>query len=149
MPQYFRWLLPWRIIYYRVVGDLTVEDFLALDAKIIGMFEQAGHDNIHVLVDISTMRTMPNVRTTMKLRYIKHPGMGYFVTQRRNRLEYFIGNTAGKILKVKYQFVARLEDGIPFLADIDSDLPPVSEMLERLAIVQQETLEESDKSLTS
>lgn len=149
MPQYFDWLIEDFIIYERVVGDLTVNDLASVDEQIIRMMESSLQSRIHVMTDISTMRTMPGVRDMMTLRYIKHPRMGYFITQRRNRLEYFIGNTAGKILKTKYQFVKDLDDGIHFLADIDPDLPPEAEMLKRLAIVQEETLNKNNASLTS
>src|SRR5690606_8704857 len=139
-PQYYRWLIENQVIYYRVVGDFTIEEIAVLDAHIISMLESSPKKPVHVVNDISSMHTMPNVRAMINLRFITHPQMGYCVVQRRNNLEYFIGNTIGKILRVNYHFVSALEEGMYFLDKIDPSLPAVTWMLARLAIVRQETL---------
>lgn len=137
MKQLRKWLVEDKVIFTCIIGELNVTDFPDLDANIISLLEASPYDHIHILTDISMMTTMPNILQMSKLKYITHPKMGFFITQGRNPIEQFIGQTVGQMLKTKYKFVNTLEEGIEFLSNIDN-LPPVSEMQERVHIIRSE-----------
>ncbi|MEM9953698.1 MAG: hypothetical protein AAF846_18965 [Chloroflexota bacterium] len=125
------WLVKDRIVLTSIIGDLTIHDFEKLDKEVIALFEESPYDDVHVLADISYMKSMPSIFEMAKLKHITHPQIGFFVTQSRNSVEEFIGSTVGKILKTKYKFVHTLDEGIIYLSQIDDTLPSVEEMTQQ------------------
>lgn len=128
MHNLVTWLVEDKVALTSIIGELGVKDLPELDRQVIALFEKSSSTEIHVVADIERMTAMPSIFQMTKLTYVTHPQMGYFVTQSRNRFEVFIGDTVGKLLKTKYQFVKSLEDGLVFLKNTDENLPPVAEM---------------------
>jgi|GEM_PF-6811603 len=122
------WLVKDKVILTCIQGALRKQDLPEVDNRMITLFESSQSNQIHVLSDISMMTTMPGIFDMSKLQYIRHPKIGYFITQSRNPVEEFIGNTVGQMIKSKYQFVKTLDEGIEYLTQIDKNLPSISEM---------------------
>lgn len=140
------WLVNEKVIFTSMIGALRVEDFPEYDAIIIHMLETSPQSKIHILSDISMMTTMPSVIEMTKLKYVTHPKVDFFVTQSRNRVEHFIGQTVGKVLKTRYKFVHNLDDGIEFLAHIDSTLPSTTVMQEEMHRMRDTFIEQASEA---
>lgn len=141
MERITTWLVQDKVIFTCVRGEFQVEDFPEYDQDVIELFEQLPYEQVHVLVDISRMTTMPNVVEMTQLKFINHPKMGFFVTQGQNRLIQFVSQTVSKLLSINYQLVNNLDDGLAFLTQIEPSLPSVIEMQNDIQAIHNDFVE--------
>jgi hypothetical protein len=68
-----QWHTPNRVIYVKNIGDLTPDDFRAVDKEIIGLMRSAPSTNqVHVIVDCTEMGRMPDVSQLEFGRILKY-----------------------------------------------------------------------------
>ncbi|MEM9953325.1 MAG: hypothetical protein AAF846_17090 [Chloroflexota bacterium] len=142
MVNYFRWLIQDQVIYYRIIGEVSSDDIYPVDAYMNARMDESPADKVHLVIDSTLMTVLPNVPTTMRLTYLRHPKLGTVVTNERSPVESFIFNTIGKVFKLSYRFVKNWDDALRFLRENDDTLPPMDVLHQRLQLVQQETLQE-------
>lgn len=137
MPHAITWLLPNRIIYFRVHGTVTSAELPDTDSAVLTMLDESDADKIHILFDDSDLVKMPGINEMMSLKYIRHARVGWIITPQRNAFIRFVGSVVGQTAGVKFRFVDSLEGGLKTLSKMDLSLPSMNILSEHLATVSE------------
>jgi hypothetical protein len=137
MPHAITWLIPNRVIYFKVTGIVTSEELPLTDATVLKMIEQSDAPKVHILFDDTELDRMPGISEMLTLKYIRHERTGWIVTPQRNSFIRFVGSVVGQTAGLKFRFVDSLESGLQTLKKVDQSLPDVPELAKHMQAARE------------
>lgn len=132
MPVINRWLVPGKVIYTDLIGDLTLESLKAGSDSIISMYNESEFDRIHI---VSNQAEMGNIPVSLKLfneatPFVRDKRLGWFVMfPEGNQFAKFMATMVTSLAKIDYRHANSLEESLNLLKRMDQTLPPVEDMM--------------------
>jgi hypothetical protein len=127
MPYEVKWLVEGRVIYQRLYGTITLEEYQEVQKLGQVLFDQRKPPVIHTLVDVMKLEKSPSIGEIMRLPHPKNPeGMGWMVLSIENALFRFIGSVVAQFVVKNFKLTRNLEEACAFLNHMDSTLPPLN-----------------------
>lgn len=121
MPYEISWYDPSRIIVLKGSASISDADIQDADNKIHSLLTSSSKDRVHVIIDDAQVERMPGVSTTMKLKALEHPKMGWTVlvgqNDKVNRMMYTI---TCHLRGLPLYFADSLEEAVTFLAKTEA-----------------------------
>lgn len=126
------WLVDKRIIFVKMVGEITDLHIEQVDQKVIQMLDSAaGRHPIHMIVDNRHRTGSPNIRALLSARMFSYARFGLFVNiGSRNPLASFIGNFVAKMLNKQYIQKQTFAQAAKLIASTEPGLPDILPLLE-------------------
>lgn len=130
------WLIQDRIVLLQNKGSISIEELAASDATINAMIASSPHDMVHILIDDREQTAMPSLNHMARLKYLRHPHLGWIISQQTHPVARMIGSVVGSIAKLRFRFVTTLYEGCDYLTLVDSSLPSGEEIYEHLKAIE-------------
>jgi hypothetical protein len=127
MPYTLSWYLPGRIILCE--GDGTIEsDEVYTFTQDASAMVASGRPLVHIIFDFRQVQKIASVPQALKTlqKNPPHPDMGWviFVGKLNPVLTTFF-DMVGMLLRLRYRHFDTLEEGLAFLRERDTTLPPL------------------------
>ena len=115
---HYEWLIEGQVRLVRLRHNLSVATLMSYDWDTIALLDTMAIP-LHVIVDVSELRSFPNLNDCLHTQHIRHPRMGYMLTVgvNRSRMMRFFLNAIGRATRVRYQDFDDLEAAIAFLEE--------------------------------
>lgn len=112
-----------RIIKGQFVGDLSVEDLIAL-GKTAQEYVEQGVAPVHFVVDVTKMGKFPQNVVVLRnsLSYLKNPKMGWNVIVGTPAIVAAFAQIIARVTGVSYKNVATMDAAMEFLERVDATL---------------------------
>lgn len=130
------WYVPDKVVFVHNVGDLTADDFRAVDKQIIELMRAAqgkGIKKVHVFVDSTEMQHLPPLQDLEGgriLKYMVEPTCGWTIVvgYRNNVFLSILSRLLTSVMKVDLYMADTLSKGTTLLKQLEpslTDLPDV------------------------
>ena len=132
MPVISRWLVPGKVIYTDLVGDLTLEDLKAGSDGVISLYDESEFDQIHV---IANQAKLGNIPVSLKLfneatPFVRDKRLGWFIMYPEGtQFAKFMASMVTSLAKIDYRPTDSLENALSLIKRMDDSLPDVDEMM--------------------
>lgn len=134
MPVINRWLVPGKVIYADLIGDLSLESLKEGSDSIISMYNESEFDRIHILSNQAEMGSIP---VSLKLfndatPFVRDKRLGWLIMfPEGNQFAKFMATMVTSLAKIDYRHTNSLEEALNLLSRMDQTLPSVEEMMAR------------------
>ena len=121
MPMDISWYIPKKVISMRSYGDITLDDAIAANARVIELLDSSEEQFVHSIVDQSEMGEFPiSMRKSAEIMTsMKHPRVGWTVVYNpnSNKIADFIGSMVAQIGRIRYRKVSTKEEALDFICE--------------------------------
>lgn len=123
MPFEISWYQPQRVIYWRVSGQVTLEDVAQMRIGQQNMLSE-GKNPVHTIADISDVTNFPTDLRQLKeaLDGVNHPHLGWvLIVGTTTPLKRFVTTTATQMVipKVRLRMFNTMDEAAEFLKHVD------------------------------
>lgn len=115
---HYVWLVEGHVRLVRLRHHLNTATLMAYDWETIALMDTLSTP-LHVIVDVSELRSFPDFNDCLHTQHLRHPRMGYMLTVgvHRSRMMRFFLNAIGRATRVRYQDFDTLDDALHFLEE--------------------------------
>jgi hypothetical protein len=127
MPIFSDWCVTKRVVYSRVVGDLSLDDLAQASQRMITLLDQ-GDAPIHHIADMYAMGEYPlDLKAITKaMPFLRHSKLGWFIGVRpRHVVADALANMLMQAAGVEFRIKATHEGAVQLLRRIDSSLTTI------------------------
>ena len=126
MPAQLSWYLENRVLLMTNHGEVTDQDLFDLDQTIIDYMNSCTAPLIHTIIDHRKGINSPSAKGLTRLHWPKHPKVGWMIMiGMKNPLQRFVVAVATSFFKTRVRLFNSIDEGLIFLNDVDSTLPPL------------------------
>lgn len=122
MPYEISWYDPSKIVVLKGTSTISAEDLAEADARVNAFLTSSSGDRVHVIIDDANVERMPGVATTLKLKALEHPKMGWTVlvgqNDKVNRMMYTI---TCHLRGLPLYFADSFEEAVTFLGKVEGE----------------------------
>jgi hypothetical protein len=124
MPFHIGWYVEQQVIYARLEGDLTPEEYQACLRASAAMLQTVHEGQVHILNDVAQIRRMPNLFETIRsVPKTPQPQMGWMLTiGESNTLRRFWSDLFARIAPIRYRRFETVDQALEFLRQEDSHI---------------------------
>ncbi len=123
MPYKIFWHTPNVALYAEIIGDITEDEMIALNADMRDNYIEKGDAPVHLILDANGVKSFPrSVRAIQQAfnTYLKHPAIGrIYVIGYNNIAINFITSAVTRILGVQFKQVSSLKDAEQLLCQVE------------------------------
>jgi hypothetical protein len=134
MPYRFEWLCEERIKLFYMYGQVTADDFRNSNAASVEAVQSVSHNlPVHIILDGRNVAQLPNMGEMLGVKFKRAPNTGWVVMiLSTNRLYKFIGSSFSQMIGLHFRIVESWSDAVSFLAEMDSTLPDLTDLPEKM-----------------
>jgi hypothetical protein len=122
MPVETQWYVEKRIIYQRLYGKVTLEDFIQSRDEMLEKLSQ-GEAPVHCIVSLLNTENFPSLIDMQKAAVRqKHPSMGWTILLINNTVLRFVASLLVQLATTQFRTAATLDEGLTFLQTHDDTI---------------------------
>jgi hypothetical protein len=131
MPVSVSWYLENRVVYVKLIGNVTPDEISSTSTEFIALVEQSSAPLVHAIHDATELDSLPKslkvVVDAIQNGY-GHPRLGWSVAFGvGSDFLRFVGEMTGRIFRIRYHIVQSKTEALAWLENVDSTLPPLEE----------------------
>lgn len=123
MPFKTLWHTPNVALYAELIGDISEDEMIALNADMRDNYVEKGDAPVHLILDANGVKSFPrSVRAIQQAfnAYLKHPAIGrIYVIGYNNVAINFITSAVTRILGIQFKQVSSLEEAERLLSQAE------------------------------
>ncbi|MEO8610733.1 MAG: STAS/SEC14 domain-containing protein [Chloroflexota bacterium] len=126
MPAATTWYQENRVVLVHVQGELTLDDMVAVDRKIVELVRAGSQATplIHLIVDMRAMTKMPiNLAQVHRtLTHLKEPALGWSVMVGMSPVMRWVASTVIQMAGARFRMFPTAEEAVSFLISQDESI---------------------------
>ncbi|MEL6149843.1 MAG: hypothetical protein AAFV33_19075 [Chloroflexota bacterium] len=124
MPIKIGWLVPDRVIYFKMIGHVRAVELLSDPTPTISRMEASPQPFIHCIFDYSIVEDIPGLNVFAQSEFPRHPKFGWSVDfAHPSVVTRFILSTTGTLFNLKTRSLDTYAEAISFLNQIEPAIP--------------------------
>ena len=118
------WYVENQVIYTRMVGEITPQEFRTLLQTSALMIDEVEVGEVHIINDVSQLGKLPNfVQLIQAIPRLPQPQMGWMlIVGITTPIKRFWGEAFARVAPIKYKRVDKLEQALAFLQKQDANI---------------------------
>ncbi len=134
----FSWLVENQLALATLDGRVTVDDLTIGNQTMTARMEESDASMVHLIFDATRMKgvSVSISQSLATLKYLNHTRMGGFlvfgVPPEYRRIVIFLGTVITQVTRARFRTGETLEECLEFLKMLDSTLPDLQEIKEKV-----------------
>lgn len=123
MGHYAKWLVENRILFFRLNGEVKVQDIPEADALVCDYLDK-GTPLIHMIIDVDKLEKFPVSLALLKRKthFVQHPALGWALLVGKLGIMRFIAVPLASMFKLRYKHFDTLGMAVDFLKEQDKTI---------------------------
>ena len=118
------WYVENQVIYAKMVGEVTPQEFRTLLQSSALMIDEVEVGQVHIINDVSQLEQMPNfAQIVQAIPKTPQPQMGWMlIVGETTPIKRFWGEAFARVSPIKYKRLDKLEQALAFLQKEDANI---------------------------